>query len=174
MKISNFPFIILSICLFFIFIFPFVLRTKRPVLEIYPSVNLPAGAALVNTDNIVFTSYKTVLYGFRENKAIPIDSKIFFDPIPNQYRGAILNNFFGLEPISKTHILFKPDISFTKRNKYSIENVEETKSWMREKLISQNMADSVILVRKIEIEYNSISQSTISKANIDERVIRLR
>ena len=140
---------------------PFVLRIITPSLEVYPSIVLPSGAGKVKLANDGLTYQTTEIYGKNQvtGKLERLEVQDFFKPIPVQYFHAIVEGEFGLDPEYRKSIR---SLLFERRTvgstKVTEEEREQTREWLRTRLKKAGCRDSVLVVQKRAITYNTDSK----------------
>ncbi|MEM6737838.1 MAG: hypothetical protein AAF620_17395 [Bacteroidota bacterium] len=75
-------------------------------LEIYPSIVMPGGIALISSTDEIVSFKSSQLYGISKERrdTIPIDVAYFLDPAPTHYFGAFQRSGFGMKNGSKGEI----------------------------------------------------------------------
>jgi hypothetical protein len=169
---KSYRFTILTLFLGVFFSLPFKLKLVNSSLEIYPAIIFPSGASLVKTENNTKTVYVYELYGFRDSLEI-IDKIQFLNGIPMKYFHSIIQGGFGLGEFKNEIKLFNGTASFTERNYPSESSISATRKWLKERLIDQDMKDSVFVLRQYEIEYDLTEKNITSKTVINENVFNL-
>ena len=138
----------LSFLLIFLGI-PFLLRIIDYRFEIYPSVVLPAGAKTLYTGEDVRISVNEI-YGRTANGKIKnLNNAFFLRPIREEYLSYFYKAHFGLTPSKNLQFnTNKLGIPISLTPKISLEDIELTKVWLRERLREQNCLDSILILKK--------------------------
>lgn len=107
-------------------------------LEIYPSIVMPGGIALISSTNETVSFKSAQLYGISKERrdTIPIDVAYFLDPAPTHYFGAFQRSSFGMKNGSK-------------------EEIDVAKVRWRSKLRGIGCIDSLFLFRKYQTTFPS-------------------
>ncbi|MBC6400857.1 MAG: hypothetical protein GDA37_07590 [Ekhidna sp.] len=107
-------------------------------LEIYPSIVMPGGIALISSTDEKVSFKRSQLYGISKERrdTIPIDVAHFLDPAPAHYFGAFQRSGFGMKNGSK-------------------EEIDEAKERWRSKLRGMECIDSLFLFRKYQATFPS-------------------
>ena len=149
---------ILYFTLLCLFLFPpFVIRSIDLRLEVFPSVLLPSYASLTKV-NKEKTIYLTRLFALdNDRNRQEIDRSAFFKGMPPHYSNYIIANNFGLDTNQiQNHRTGRFDIPYITISKISDEERNETKLWMRNRLIEMGFNDSLLIVgqKKLTISAN--------------------
>lgn len=145
-------------------------------LEPYPAVIFPAGANLIDLDDpIVFEEKK--VFGFKEatGEQVPLDVQIFFPYMRNLHFSELIDNEFGLFPENVTiaaqdEIFGNVKISY--RTRTTLDEVQDAKKWIQEKLQKRGLSDSLIVVRNYHVTIN-VKKRKADFAMIEEQKIEL-
>ena len=150
---------------------PFLLRIITPSLEVYPSIVLPSGAGKVKLTDGDLTYHTTEIYGKKmTGELVRLDVREFLKPIPVQYLHAIVEGEFGLEPDYRKRInslLFESRI--VGGTKVTEEERAQTRAWLRVRLKQAGCRDSVLIVQRRRIAYDTGSRELENNQLIYEK-----
>lgn len=172
----RFKWIILFVFLALFLFGPFLLRHLNGQLEVYPAVLLPAGASLSYRQDTLLAYQNILLYGLdsvsRQRKKL--DSKDFIAPIPHRYLRGIVGNRFGLDSFSEITIyLPKLGLRVSKQRRRTAPDIDETKSWLRNRLRYQACHDSFLFIVQRKEWYNLNINAVDSSKILSEEVYQL-
>lgn len=151
---------------------PFIIKSLQPGLEIYPAIIFPAGAEKLNLNAEIRSFQNYELYGFKDT-LIQIDTKKFLDEIPRQYYHSLVKGSFGLENYLNEFILPYTPFRFSEKNYLNDKKIKEAKIWIRDKLTRQGVSDSILIVRKIQNDYDINERKLKNQRIIDEKTFSL-
>jgi hypothetical protein len=168
----RYQYTLLSITLAIILFSPFVLKTLQPGLEIYPAIIFPAGAELLRANNEIrsFQSYE--FFAFKDS-LIRIDAKKLFTGIPTQYTHSIIKGNLGLEPYNNKFKIPFSNLYLEEKNYLTEKKITDVKLWLKRQLISQGFSDSVLVVKKVQKDYNLKTKNLTLQSIVHEKVFDL-
>lgn len=148
-------------------IIPFLIRAMAPAMEPYPSILLPLGIGMGNTESelteVQSTQIKAQLKNGMWERIEPVR---FMEPMPSYYLYSVASSNLGL--VSQNH----KEINTTlwgrvsvPRNSITDEDIEETRKWIRDRLKKLGYSNSVIRleqsVKVVNIHTDSVQSETI-------------
>lgn len=144
----------------------------QPGLEIYPAIIFPAGAEKLNLKNEIRSFQNYELYGLKDTLQI-IDSEKFLREIPSQYFHSLIKGNFGLESYLNEFEIPFTKIKVPEKNYLNDQKIQDAKDWIKKGLKEQGLSDSILVIRKIQKDYNVISKKLEKQTIIYEKTFSL-
>ncbi|MCZ6674119.1 MAG: hypothetical protein O7C75_14410 [Verrucomicrobia bacterium] len=161
-----------------ILVVPYGLKLLSKSLEIYPAIIFPAGAVTLEHKDGWHQMVQHGLFGVdvSTKKLKQLDKGKFLNPVPIHYLSLLLFNEFGLNPDIESTIYFRyfKPLRVKKFSSVTETDREETRDWLRNRLIAAGCDDEVLIIRKTELRINRDSGEIEYLENIHEKTISLR
>ncbi|MDQ8185162.1 hypothetical protein [Pelagicoccus sp. SDUM812002] len=157
---------------------PFVLRTVSHQLEVYPSVVLPSGAVLANSDSTAITATKTELIGrnVSDSAEVALDARKLIAPLPINYLPKLLESQFALAAPPSHSLRFKyipkpfrPEKLSLPRKLVSEEDERQVRSLLRERLQQQDCSTDTLTIRRTKFLIDKATRE-VSQVEITDEV----
>lgn len=131
---------------------PFLAKSIDHHFEIFPAVTLPAGSSQCDMENEVIIPVNEI-YGIAANGSEKkLNKLMFLKTIRVEFFDRLYARRFGLVPPKTKHLkTTRLNISFTIKSKVTLDDIEVTKRWLRERLIDQNCNDSILILKQKQI-----------------------
>lgn len=129
---AQFKYTIITLILIIVLGLPFILRLKHPRMEPYPAILYPSGATLIKTNDNTVSFFSVEL----SDSTKVYNTEELLNPIPVHFLFEFGETGYGLRKFSSEFKLYKPPITFRRYNRWNIENVEEIKSFWKNRFDS--------------------------------------
>ncbi|MFY0628619.1 MAG: hypothetical protein JXR07_20140 [Reichenbachiella sp.] len=150
-----------------------MIKVKHGRFEMFPAIIMPSGHYKVNVDDsVVFITRE--LYGMSKIEGVglaQIDPLKFMNGIPIQYLGPMSRNQFGLKPKDRQLQILKT--KYLERTKVNQSDLNESKEWIKDRLIAQKCKDTILVFRIYENHISLSNREGIKKKLLDEEVYKL-
>jgi len=148
---------------------------KANKLEVYPSIVLPTGATLLesNSDYLVYKRVVVLAKSQKTNSLEELKIKDFLSPIPKHYLFAIYDNDFGLNLEKKNKISFRTSLIkefyFRNNKSFTPSMIDQTKKWYQEKLKNLGFSTEVFIAKTLEYTVNISTEKTVKIETLEEK-----
>lgn len=156
----------------FFLLVPFVvIKTMGGDYELFPAAIFPGGAGKKHIgEEIELRSIDIYGKNADSQKFEKLNKRSFFKKIYIHHMIYLITpNYLGAIPYDKNN----PVANNSYTPFASVEDIEQTKAWIRKGLSEQNANDSVFLVKFTEIKLDKETREVISNTVLDERYFEL-